>query len=142
MALLTNRIYNHLLRNNILPEEQKGCCTVSRVCKHQVLVSKMITPLAKKHQRHLCMAWIDYKKAFDSLSHTWIDTVMEMYQICPTIRQFVKASRKEWKTAVWLYHTKGNVKTENWLLNGEYSKVTPCLHYCSVSTYITNQHAQ
>jgi len=108
--VLTNRIYNYLLRNNILPEEQKGCCRMPRVYKDQLLASKMITSLAKKHQRHLCMAWIDYKKALDSLSHTWIDTVTEMYQICPTIRQFVEASMKERKTKMWLYHTKGHVE--------------------------------
>jgi hypothetical protein len=39
---------------------------------------------------------------------------------------------KEWKTAIWLYHTKGHVETEKWLLNGEYSEVTPFLLYCSV----------
>jgi hypothetical protein len=132
MVELTKRIYNQLLRNNILPEEQKGCCRMSRVCKDQLLLSKMITSLAKKHQRHLCMAWIDYEKAFDSLSHAWIDTVMEMYRICATMIQFLEASMKEWKTEMWLYHTKGHVKTEKWRWNGEYSKVTSFFHYCSV----------
>jgi hypothetical protein len=73
-----------------------------RGCKDQLLMSKLITSLAKKQQRHLCMAWSDYKKAFDSLPHTWIVTVMEMYQVCPFIRQFVEALMKEWKTKMWL----------------------------------------
>jgi len=77
-AALTNRIYNHLVRNNILPEEKKGCHRKSKECKDQMLVSKMIKSLVKKHQRHLYMAWADYKKTFDSLCHTWIITVMEM----------------------------------------------------------------
>jgi len=65
---LTNRIYNHLLSNSILPEEQKGCHIMSRGCEDQLLVfffilffylvSKMMTSLAKKHHRHLCMACI------------------------------------------------------------------------------------
>jgi len=58
----------------------------------------MITSLAKIHQSHLCMTWIDNKKAFDSLPHTWIVTVMEMYRICPTIRKFVEALMKRRKT--------------------------------------------
>jgi hypothetical protein len=81
-----------------------------RACKDQLLVSKLITSLTKKHQRHLCMAWNDYKKAFDSLPHNWIVTVKEMYQICPTRRQFMEASMKEWKTKMWLSHTEGHVK--------------------------------
>ena len=57
------------------------------------------------------MAWIDYKKAFDNLPGTCIVTVMERYQIYPTIRQFVEASVKEWKTEMWLYHTEGHDRT-------------------------------
>jgi hypothetical protein len=56
------------------------------------------------------MAWIDYKKAFDSLPHTWIVTVIEMYQICPTIRKFMEALMKERKTKMWLCHTNGHVR--------------------------------
>ena len=40
MAALKNRICKHLLRNNILPEEQKDCHKMSRGCKDQLLVSK------------------------------------------------------------------------------------------------------
>jgi hypothetical protein len=89
---MTDRI---LLGNSILPEEQKGCHRMCRGCVDQLLVSKMIPSLAKKHQRHLRVAGIDYRKAFDSLPHTWIFTVMDVYQISPTIRRFVEAPRKE-----------------------------------------------
>jgi hypothetical protein len=78
------------------------------------------------------MAWTDYKKAFDSLTHTWILTVMKMNQICPTIRQFMEASMKEWKTKIGSTTLKGMSKEEQWLLNREYSRVTPSLHYFSV----------
>jgi hypothetical protein len=44
----------------------------------------------------------DYEKAFDSLPRTCIVTVMQMYRIYPTIRQFVEASVYEWKTEMWL----------------------------------------
>jgi hypothetical protein len=67
------------LRNSILPEEQKGFNGMSRGCKEQLLVSKVITSLVKRHQRHLSMAWIYYMKAFDSLTRTCIVTVMQMY---------------------------------------------------------------
>ena len=36
-----------------------------------------------------------------------------VYQICPTIRWFVEAPRKEWKTEMWLYHAKRHVKMES-----------------------------
>jgi hypothetical protein len=110
-AALTNSTYNHLLRNNILPKERKGCHRISGEYKDQLLVSKFMLSLVKKHQRHLCMASIDYQKAFNSLPHIRIVTVMEVYQICPTIRRFMGASMKEWKIEMWLYHTEGQIKT-------------------------------
>jgi hypothetical protein len=56
------------------------------------------------------MAWIDCKRAFDSLPHTWIVTVMETYQICPTVT--IRGGIDErWKTKMWLYHTERHVKT-------------------------------
>ena len=33
-----------------------------------------------------------------------------MYRICPTVRRFVEASKKEWKTEMWLYHIEGHIK--------------------------------
>jgi hypothetical protein len=45
------------------------------------------------------------------MPHTCIVTVMEMYQVCSTIRQFVEASIKKWRTEMWLYHTEGHVIT-------------------------------
>jgi len=112
-AALTNRIYDHLQTNKILPDEQKGCCRKSRGCKDQLLISKMVLSLTKKHLRNLSIAWIDYRKAFDSIPHTWIATVMEIYGICPTITQFIEASMKEWKTEMWLYYSGGHIKTGN-----------------------------
>jgi len=54
---------------------------MSRGREDQLLVSKMIISLVNRHPRHLCTAWIDFKKAFENLTHTWIVTVIEMYQI-------------------------------------------------------------
>ena len=36
----------------------------------------------KKH-KNLSMAWIDYKKAFDSVPHSWILKCLDMYKIHP-----------------------------------------------------------
>lgn len=112
-AALTNRIYDHLLRNKILPAEQKGCRRTSRGCKDQLLVSKMVVSMAKTQLKGLGIAWIDYKKAFDSLPHSWILRVMEIYQVCPIITRFVGAAMREWKTEMWLYYKGGCIRTGN-----------------------------
>jgi hypothetical protein len=82
------------------------------------------------------MAQNDYKKAFDSLPHTWIVTVKEMYQICPTRRQFVEALMKEWK-----YHTVGHVKRETVAIKQEICQsdsFSPLL-FCLALILLTNK---
>jgi hypothetical protein len=97
-AALTNRIYNHLLRHNYF-SEQKVCHRMLRGCTDQLLVSKMITSLVKKHQRHLGMAWIYYKKVSDRLPHTWIVTVMEKYNY-KTICGGIEERTEDWNLAL------------------------------------------
>ena len=48
--------------------------------------------------RNLSTNWIDYKKAFNSVPHSWIPKSLELYQICPTITRFVRENMKSWKT--------------------------------------------
>ena len=50
---------------NLMPREQKGCCRGSKGCKDQLLISKAILQECKRRKKNLCMAWIDYQKAFD-----------------------------------------------------------------------------
>ena len=59
------------------------------------------------------MAWIDYIKAFDSLPHTWIMEVLEIYKEFPTIRTFVKDSMTIWKTQMCLCCGKGMLMSES-----------------------------
>ena len=58
------------------------------------------------------MVWIDYKKAFDSIPHSWIIEVLKVYNICPIITEFIKNSMKKWRTKMCLHHEKGLLMTE------------------------------
>ena len=62
-SIITERSYTHIAKNNILPEEQRGCVRNSYGCKDQLLINKMIIEDCKRKKKNLRMAWIDYKKA-------------------------------------------------------------------------------
>ena len=66
------RTYSHLEQNDLFPLEQKGSRRGSYGCKDQLMINKMILENCKKRKRNLSSAWIDYKKAFDSVPHEWI----------------------------------------------------------------------
>ena len=36
------------------------------------------------------MAWIDYRKAYDMVSHSWISEILELVQVSDSILEFVK----------------------------------------------------
>ena len=72
------KLYHHLERNGLLTDEQKGCRKESRGSKDQLLVDKAILKNGRRRLTKLSMAWIDYKKAYDMVPHSWILKFLEM----------------------------------------------------------------
>ena len=44
------------------------------------------------------MAWVDYKKAYDMVSHSWILERLELVQVSDNILKIVKKSLADWQT--------------------------------------------
>lgn len=116
-AIISDKLYEHLMLNRILPPEQKGCRKGARGCKDQLLVSKMIIEDAKKRKKTLSMAWVDYKKAFDSVPHSWILDALKIYRVSPRIVKFVGESMTKWQTKITLTHQSQTIKTRNIAIN-------------------------
>jgi hypothetical protein len=66
---------------NLRHKEQKGCCRGSKACKAQLLMSKATLQECKHRKKNLCMARIDYQKAFDRVPHSWIIKSLELIGI-------------------------------------------------------------
>ena len=85
-GIFADKIYDHLVDKDLLPDEQKGCRKNSRGTKDQLLIDKVITKDAWSKGRCLNMAWVDYKKAYDMVPHSWILETIEMMGVAD-IRQ-------------------------------------------------------
>ena len=46
------------------------------------------------------MAWIDYKKAYDFIPHSWISECMEIFGIAENVRSFLKRRTSQWKLSL------------------------------------------
>ena len=77
-GIMGEKLYQHLERNGLLVDEQKGCRKGSRGTKDQLLVDKAILKNCWRRLTNLSMAWIDYKKAYDMVPHSWILKCLEM----------------------------------------------------------------
>ena len=82
---------------NLLPEEQQGCRRKSRGTKDQLLIDKTILKDCRKRRTNLAMAWIDYRKAYDFVPHSWILECLDMLGIADNVRSFLEKSMKKWK---------------------------------------------
>lgn len=123
-SVITNSIYDHLIEQNILTDEQKGCRKNSRGCKEQLIMDSVVLQQAFKEHRNLHTCFVDYKKAFDSVPHSWLLEVLEIYKIHPDIRNFLSETMKTWRTTINLqtnttYITTNPINIERGIFQGD-----------------------
>ena len=111
-SILTERSSTHITKNDILREEQRGCARNSYGCKDQLLINKMIIEDCKKKKKNLSMAWIDYRKAYDSVPHSWILKTLQVYRFNEKLIKFMETSMSNWKTTVKLFYNDGCITTD------------------------------
>lgn len=116
-SVITSRMTSHIEANNIIPTEQKGNSSDTFGTIDQLMINKMVMESAKKKKRNISTAWIDYKKAFDSVPHDWIVESLTMHKFDPTITNFIKLTMKNWKTSLLLTHVNGQISTEEFSIN-------------------------
>ena len=58
------------------------------------------------------MAWIDYRKAYDSAPHGWILKTLQMYRFNEKLIKFMEASMSNWKTTMKLFYNDGCITTD------------------------------
>ena len=99
-GIFADKIYDHLLANNVLPDEQKGCRRGSRGTKDQLLIDKVILREVRRKKRCLSVAWIDYKKAYDMVPHSWIREMLDVVKVAGNLKGLLTNSMADWKTVL------------------------------------------
>ena len=77
-GVTVDRIYDHLKQKQLISTNQKVCKRNSLGTKDHIFLNKAIMKNAKKYNKNLYMAWIDYKKVYNSISHCWINKLHEI----------------------------------------------------------------
>ena len=104
-SIICHHVYGHLERNQLILFEQKGCKRSSRGTTDQLLIDKMVLRDAKLHKKNLEMMFIDYRKAYDSVPHSWILECLETLRVSPLVVSFIKHSMSCWKTELHINRT-------------------------------------
>ena len=130
-GVLYQEIYDHLEANHLLPVEQKGCRKRSRGTKDQLLIDKMIIKNCKRRHTGLAMGWIDYKKAFDMVPHSWILKCLDMFKVADNIKVLLTNSMTNWKTELTAGGVSlGEVKVKRGIFQGD--SLSPLLFVISL----------
>lgn len=111
-SCISELIYDHLAQNNIMAEEQKGCRKHSQGCKEQLIIDTVVMKLAIKNKRDINTMYIDYRKAFDSVPHSWLLHVLHHYKIHPSLITFLQETMTGWKTKLKLINSSVSIETE------------------------------
>ena len=94
-GVLAEELYCHLDENQLLPVEQKGGKKGSRGTEDKLLIDKMVIKNCKRRLTGLGVAWVDYKKAYDMIPHSWIRKTLEMFGIADNVRNLTRESTQK-----------------------------------------------
>jgi len=118
--LVSEIIYRHLEKANLLPSEQKGCRKKCRGTKDHLLVDKLVMNMAKHKKKNLYMAWIDYSKAYDSVPHSWILECLKLYNVHPQICELLNNVMQCWKIQLFCSNSYyGDVRIQRGIYQGD-----------------------
>ena len=69
-SVIADQQYAHVDQEKLLPEEQKECRKGSRGTNDLLYIDRVVIKEVKSRNKNLAMAWIDYKKAYDMVTHS------------------------------------------------------------------------
>ena len=96
-GMLSEQLYKHVDTNDMLPSEQKGCRKETRGTKDQLLIDRMVLKNCKRRHTNLAMAYVDYKKAYDMIPHSWILKSLQLVGAADNIVNVLEKSMTKWK---------------------------------------------
>ena len=108
-SCLNSFIVDHVYKNNITQEQAAGKCGVWGTLE-QLLINKNIMQEVRKMRRNLTTIWLDYRKAFDSLPHSWLIKSLKLAKVPDNIINAIENLTQSWYT---ILHLHGNNETVN-----------------------------
>ena len=96
-GVISDQIYEHLDQEKLLPEEQNGCRKGSRGTNNLLYIDRTVIKEVKSWNKNLAITWIDYKKAYDMVPHSWLIECLDFLAIAGNIKSLLVNSMEKWK---------------------------------------------
>ena len=119
-GVIADQIYAHLHQQKLLPEQQKGCRKVSRGTNELLYIDGAVIKEVKSRNQNLAMAWIDYKKAYDMVSHSWIIECFDLFRVAENINSLLVNTKEKWKVMLCSGNSElGEVEIKHAIFQGD-----------------------
>jgi hypothetical protein len=87
-------------------------CSECFGCKEQLIIDTVIMEQVRKNNRNIYTAFIDYKKAYDSVPHSWLIKILKIYKINLDLINFLSHVMTFWRTTLNLSINNNKLKSE------------------------------
>ena len=120
-GVIADQMYAHLDQEKLLPEEQKGCRKGSRGTNDLLYIDRVVfKEEVKSRNKNLAMAWIDYKKAYDMVPHSWIIEYLDLFVVAENIKNLLVNSIEKWKVMLCSGNSElGEVEVKRGIFQGD-----------------------
>ena len=96
-GLIAEEMYEFLEEKDLLPQEQKGGRNKCQGTADQLYIDQMVLKEVKRRKRNVAMAWVDYKKAYDMVPHSWLEECFRLFGIASNVNDLIVNSIKNGK---------------------------------------------
>ena len=119
-SLIADDMYHHLQTKSLLLEEQKVCRKRKKGTGDLPFIDKMILKEVKNRKKNSAMCWIDYRKAYDLIPHSWILECLMCFGISEKICKLLEKSMKPWCVELTCgKHVLGKVNIRRGIFQGD-----------------------
>jgi len=104
--------------NHTLAEEQEVCIRKSLGCKQQIAIDAIILEQAHEKKHNIFICYVNHKKAFYWVSHSWLMKVLEIYKICSKIRNVLQLMMRTRRTNLWVNNKSAGTVIQKGIFRG------------------------
>ncbi|MGL5043220.1 MAG: RNA-directed DNA polymerase [Culicoidibacterales bacterium] len=144
-SVINKMINSHIETYDAIPENQRALVKNEWGCTHALLKDRAIIMDAFNQKKQpLCMTWLDFSKAYDSISHKHLLWVLEKININAKILKILKRLMSKWNTKLELRKNRRltkskKIKLKNGIFQGDsLSPTLFCLSIAPLSYAINN----
>ena len=91
---------SHLVDNHLMEGEQRGAKQNCSGTTDNLLIDRMVCLDSQRGRRNVSMAWIDVRKAYDSVDHRWLREMFSLHRFPKWIGRLIARLSDKWNTSI------------------------------------------